>query len=125
MRYKHVRYNCTCFLYYANSYIFHLRYVSRTYPPVPATSGSLLSRDLVYFLASSPPHQLKSFSSLGVSLAIWLAPAGPNYIDDAAWSLSNASCSDASIAAGPFVAKDSIVQAWNNYVQCGKICSCK
>ena len=100
-------------------------YVSTTYPPVPADSGALMSRDLVHYLAAmAGSNMLKSFSaSVSISLGVWLAPAGPSYADDAMWALGNHSCSEASIAAGPFTAQG-ILQAWNNYLECGKICEC-
>ena len=100
-------------------------YVSSTYPPVPADSGMLMSGDLVFYLASlAKSHLLKSFSaSTSTSLGVWLAPAGPNYIDDASWANGNTSCPEASIAAGSFSAQG-MLQAWNNYMECGKICRC-
>ena len=89
--------------YFGNG-IVESNYVSQTYPPLPSISGSILSRDLVQYLAALANSQsLKSFAaSLSASLTIWLAPATPNYVDDAFWSSSNVSCSSAVIAAGPF-----------------------
>ena len=111
---------------YFGSESVETKYVSQTYPPMPADAGSLLSRDLVHFLAAiSQSHLFSGFSSsLSASLAIWLAPASPNYLDDASWSLNNNSCSGSSMAAGPFVAKGALTEVWTNYLKCGKICSC-
>ena len=101
-------------------------YVSSTYPPIPAEAGSLLSKDLVRFLAvSARSGLLKTFSTVGKSLSIWLAPAGPNYVDDSGWNLDNKSCSIQSIAASPFKDDKSMLKAWGNYLTCGKMCSCE
>ena len=100
-------------------------YVSNTYPPVPADSGSLLSKDLVRFLStSSKSGLLKTFSSIEKSLSIWLAPAGPQYIDDYGWNLDNKTCSVHSMAAFPFDEPKLMMQAWKNYLACGKMCAC-
>ena len=101
-------------------------YISKSYPPIPAASGSLLSKDLVQYLAKTARSgMLKTFPTIGKSLSIWLAPVGPNYVDDAGWNLDNKSCSIHSIAASPFKDADSMKQAWNNYLACGKMCTCK
>lgn len=100
-------------------------YISTTYPPIPSDAGSLLSKDLVRFLAiSSKSGLMKTFSSVGKSLSIWLAPSGPNYIDDTGWNSDNNSCSIYSIAASPYIDPSSMKKAWENYLTCGKMCSC-
>ena len=100
-------------------------YVSKTYPPIPASAGSLLSKDLVRFLSiSSRSGLLKSFSSIEKSLSIWLAAAGPTYIDDSGWNIDTHTCSIHSMAAGPYTEPSLMMQAWDNYLLCGKMCSC-
>ena len=100
-------------------------YISSTYPPIPAESGSLLSKDLIQFIAiSSRTGLLQTFSSVGKSLSVWLAPAGPNYIDDSGWNLDNISCPKHSIAAHPFNEPKLMMRAWENYLGCGKMCEC-
>ena len=100
-------------------------YVSKTYPPIPAHAGSLLSKDLVRFLSiTSRSGLLKSFSSVEKSLSIWLAAAGPTYIDDSGWNVDTQTCSIHSMAAGPYTDQSSMIQAWDNYLLCGKMCPC-
>ena len=100
-------------------------YVSKTYPPIPAYAGSLLSKDLVRFLSiTSRSGLLDSFSSVEKSLSIWLASAGPTYIDDSGWNVDTQSCSIHSMAASPYTEPSLMIQAWDNYLMCGKMCSC-
>ena len=100
-------------------------YISATYPPIPTDSGCLLSKDLVQFIAKSAGSGvMKTFSSIGKSLGVWLAPACPNYVDDFGWNFDNKTCSIHSMVAGPFTSGKSMMQAWNNYLTCGKMCAC-
>ena len=99
-------------------------YVSQTYPSKPSQAGSLLSRDLVDVLVRHA-EDLKSFSSLSASLSIWLAPFAPIYIEDQGFSADNETCSKSSVAVAPYSNKEEMMQAWDNYKDCGIICHCK
>ena len=99
-------------------------YVSQTYPPMPSTAGSLLSKDLVDTLVRRS-EDLKHFSSLSASFSIWLAPISPDYVSDNGFSSDNETCRKSSICVSGFSTKSEMRQAWDNVNKCGQICFCK
>lgn len=61
-----------------------LAYASATYPPVPRTPTTVLARHLADFLGTNAAR-LADFSSVSVSLAVWLAGLGPRLEEDSRW----------------------------------------
>jgi hypothetical protein len=61
-----------------------LRYPSLSFPPLPASRSFVLSRRLAAYLVSNA-DLLESYSSLGISLAVWLAGVSPRLVNDPRW----------------------------------------
>lgn len=95
-----------------------------TYPPMPSPAGSVLSHDLADYLTHSRNALFHSFAgSLSASLAVWLAPTAPNYMEEPGWTHGNLPTSFV-IGAAP-LSKTEMLSAWSNYTDCGRIRGCK
>lgn len=94
------------------------------YPMMPTSTGSVISRNLVEYLAHNADW-LGSFGSIPASLAIWLSPLNPIYIEDPDWGADNRSCTNPNLVAyGPVYEAEDMVKKWNKYITCGKLCQC-
>ena len=98
-------------------------YVSSRYPAHPSASGSVLSRDLVDLLAENA-DKLAPFKDISSSLAVWLAPFYPLYLDDSDFSPNNETCSKSTVAFGPLGDKKAMKRVWSHYKKCGNVCGC-
>jgi len=61
-----------------------LRYPALSFPPLPASRSFVLSRRLAAYLVTNA-DLLENYSSLGTSLAVWLAAVSPRLADDHRW----------------------------------------
>ena len=100
-----------------------VRYRAGHYPAMPSESGSVLSRDLVKYLADNA-DALAPFGGVSASLAVWLAPLAPELYEDDFWAADNVTCSPHTLAIGPMHERKRFKQLWDNYRACGKPCSC-
>jgi hypothetical protein len=98
-------------------------YHSSHYPVIPAETGSVLSRDLVDFLARNS-ESFSPFSSVSASLGVWLAPVSPETLDEGEWTSGNSTCTQATVAYGPVWDKNGMMECWKNYRKCNKMCEC-
>lgn len=97
---------------------------SSRYPATPSEAGSVLSKYLAYYLVKNAPD-LSSFSTLSRSLAVWLSPLSPDYIEDLDFAADNATCvKKRTIARGPFYRHKTIKAIWEQYSHCSSLCSC-
>lgn len=103
--------------------MFERNYLGTHYPLMPADAGSVLSRDLVSYLARNS-DLLVPFRDLTSSLAVWLASISPYIIDDVDFTDDNKTCAKNLVVQGPFRDKASMNGAWKAYSQCGRLCSC-
>ena len=55
------------------------------YPPTPSDAGSVISKQLVMYLTNNMNYMIHGFANVANSLAVWLAPIGPNYYDEPDW----------------------------------------
>jgi hypothetical protein len=60
-------------------------YFAPFFPPVPSESGSVISRDLVIYLAHNMNHLMQGFTNIANSLSVWLAPVTPSYFEETGW----------------------------------------
>ena len=60
-------------------------YFSPFYPPTPSGAGSVISKQLAIYLTNSKNNMMHGFANIANSLAVWLAPIGPNYYDEPDW----------------------------------------
>lgn len=104
--------------------LFEKNYASTHYPVLPASSGSLLSKDLVKYLSANVDH-FSPFRTLTSSLAVWLAPLVPSFVDDLSWGVSNDSCSKTTVAMGPLIGVQAMTEVYQHYQTCGQLCPCK
>ncbi|XP_071506237.1 UDP-GalNAc:beta-1,3-N-acetylgalactosaminyltransferase 2-like [Diadema antillarum] len=96
-------------------------YQSPVYPSFACGSGSLMSMDLVRWIASNSRH-LHRFQGEDVSLGIWLAAVQPSYHDDPRWHCDNV-CSASMYVSAELSAED-LRTRWQNRKQCGDPCGC-
>ena len=60
-------------------------YFSPVFPPVPSSSGSIISREIASFLNNDKNRFLHGFANFAQALSIWLAPIAPSYYDEDDW----------------------------------------
>ena len=60
-------------------------YFAPLYPPTPSSAGSIISKQLAIYLTNNMNYMMHGFSNIAISLAVWLAPLGPNYYDEPDW----------------------------------------
>ncbi|CAH1793171.1 unnamed protein product [Owenia fusiformis] len=97
-------------------------YTSSSYPTFGCGAGNVLSSDLVYWLADNEEN-LQVYQGEDVSLGIWLAALGPQFIADAHWQCDNRTC-EPDMYNMPELSPQQLTNMWQNKMKCGNPCGC-
>lgn len=98
-----------------------LQYPSIAYPSFACGSGSLLSADIVRWVAQNS-DSLNMFQGEDVSLGIWMAALSPQLIDDPLFQCEKQCIRD--MVTLPDLSQQEMIQIWEDRQTCGDPCGC-
>ncbi|XP_028392317.1 LOW QUALITY PROTEIN: UDP-GalNAc:beta-1,3-N-acetylgalactosaminyltransferase 2-like [Dendronephthya gigantea] len=90
-------------------------YPGVTYPTFACGAGSVLSADLVHWIAKNA-DSLKRYQGEDVSMGIWLSAVGPTMIKDQRWSCFQ-ECYKG-VLSSPEQDSESLIDMWENFQKC-------